>query len=253
MTLRIADVEVLFLVMVRLLSALMIAPIIGHRSVPAAAKIALAAFLAWLLVASGAVKAESPDGGLSAFLLALLAEIALGLLLGFMSSLAFWALAMAGDLVALQLGWGFGGGIHPSVESSSVALGQFYTVTTSLVYLGIGGHRLLLTALANTFAAAPPYAFVVGGLQVERVVQASAALFSGALQLALPAVGTLLLTDAVLALLSRVLPQLNAFVFGLPLKIAAGLLALWISLPVMLVFMARWLSRGIVDVQLLVR
>ena len=249
---RLPNVELLVLVTVRLLSAFMVAPIIGHRSVPAVAKIALAAFLAWLLVVPGGMTAE-PAPGLFAFLMAIGAEIVLGLLLGFISSLAFWTLAMAGELVALQMGWGFGGGIHPSVESSSVALGQFYTVTTSLVYLGIGGHQMLLVALANTFAAAPPYAFVVGGAQIERIVQTTGALFSGALQLALPAVGTLILADAVMALLSRVLPQLNAFVFGLPVKVAAGLLAVWISLPVMVVFIARWLSRGILDVQFLVR
>jgi flagellar biosynthetic protein FliR len=242
----------LVLVMARLLAAIMVAPIFGHRSVPAVSKIILAAFVAWLLVVPGGMPA-SPASDFAGFLLALGAEILLGLLLGFTSSLVFWALAMAGDLVASQIGWGFAGGFHQSVESSSVALGQFYTVLGSLIYLGIGGHRLLLVALANTFAAAPPRAFVVGGLQVERLIETTGALFTGAFQVALPAIGTLLLTDAVLALLSRVLPQLNAFIFGLPLKIAAGLLAIWISLPLALLFVARWLSKGILNVQFLVK
>jgi flagellar biosynthesis protein FliR len=51
------------------------------------------------------------------------------------------------------------------------------------------------------------------------------------------------LTDTVLALLSRALPQFNAWVFGMPLKVGAGLLALWISLPLILLLIQQWLGK----------
>jgi flagellar biosynthetic protein FliR len=252
MVLDIPDAEMWFLVMVRMLAALAPAPIFGHRSVPTVAKVGLAAGLAWLLVMPGGTKVARPEGW-EPFLLALVAEMGLGLLLGFAVSLAFWAVTMAGDLVALQMGFGFAGTLHSSLEQSSSALSQFYTLAATLVFLTIGGHRMFLSALANTLAIAPPYSFIVGDLHLHRVIELASTIFAAAFQIALPVLGTLLLVDATLALLSRVLPQLNAFIFGLPLKIAAGLLALWISLPALLSLTSRWVSAAPLNIQAIVK
>jgi len=249
----IPDFELLFLVTVRILAALALMPVFGHRSVPAPAKIVLAVSLAWLLVVSGGMPAQPHGVGLAAFLLAIGAEIGLGILLGFAVSLAFWAVTMAGDLVALQMGLGFGGTVHASLEQSSGSVSQFYTIAGTLIFLSIGGHRMLLVALGRTFDAAPPYAFTVGAAQIDRVIQLGTSLFSGAFQIALPIMGTLMLVDAMLAFLSRILPQLNAFIFGMPLKVATGVLVLWISLPALVIFVGRWLSRAVLDMQSVVR
>lgn len=252
MTLSIAGLDLLLPTAARILAALSVMPIFGNRSVPMVLRVGLAAILAWLLVTSGSIQAGAP-GGMGGLLLGMATESLIGLLLGFAASLSFWALAMAGEMVGLQMGWGFGGTIHSSLEQSPIPTSQFYTVVGTLLFLSIGGHRLLLMALANTFAAAPPYSFVIGGLQVERMVTLTASIFTGALQLALPIVGTLILTDAGLAFLARVLPQLNAWVLGLPLKVGVGLLAFWIGLPAMMLFMTRWLGLTVPNLQLMVK
>jgi flagellar biosynthetic protein FliR len=51
-------------------------------------------------------------------------------------------------------------------------------------------------------------------------------------QMALPVVGTLLLTDITLGLLARVAPQIQVFFLGLPLKIGIGLFAMMLTMAI---------------------
>ena len=50
--------------------------------------------------------------------------------------------------------------------------------------------------------------------------------------LSLPAVAALLLTDIALGILARVVPQINVFIVGFPLKIGVALLILALGMPV---------------------
>jgi flagellar biosynthetic protein FliR len=59
------------------------------------------------------------------------------------------------------------------------------------------------------------------------------------LQVSLPVVGALLLTDLTLGLLARVAPQIQVFFLGMPLKIGIGLGALALSLGTVMPVLAR--------------
>jgi flagellar biosynthesis protein FliR len=252
MDIQIGNVELLLPVLARVLSALMVMPVFSHRSVPAMVKIVLGISLSWLLVAPGGIENHIP-ASMSLYLLGLLGEVLIGLLLGFISSLFFWALNMAGELAGRQIGWGFGETLHSSFESSPVATGQLFSILGILIFLSIGGHHLMLKALANTFEIAPPFALAVGRAEVGQALKLVSAMFSGALQMALPVVGTLMLSEAVLAFLARVFPALNAWVFGMPLKVAVGLIALWLGLPAIFILIRQWLMRAPYDMLSLVK
>ena len=252
MDIQIGNVELLLPVVARVLSALMVMPIFGHRNVPAMVKIVLALTFSFLLVSPGGIENHIP-ASMSRYLLGLIGEILVGLLLGFISSLFFWALSMAGELAGRQIGWGFGGTVHSSFESSPVATGQLFSILGMLIFLSIGGHHLILQALARTFDAAPPFALTVGRTEVGQALELVSSMFSGALQMALPIVGTLMLSEAVLAFLARVFPALNAWVFGMPLKVGVGLIALWLGLPALFVLIKQWLMRAPYDMLALVK
>jgi flagellar biosynthetic protein FliR len=258
-SIQIPDVELIFLAMVRILSALMLAPVFGHRSVPAIAKIALAACMAWLIVTPQNLTIDhsrvglAAGGGLGPFVLEVIIEAVLGLLLGLAASVVFWAVGIAGDLVSLQMGQGFSGTVHASLEQASGPISQLYNIMATLIFLAIGGHRLWLLALSNSFATAPPYAFVMQGAQVSWMTELVGTMFTSALQMALPVMGTLVLADVVLGFLSRVLPALNAFVFGMPLKILVGLVAILTTLPLLLSFFQSWVLKAPANMQMLVK
>jgi flagellar biosynthetic protein FliR len=56
-------------------------------------------------------------------------------------------------------------------------------------------------------------------------------IFAYALQLALPVIGALLITNLALAILTRSAPQLNIFQIGFPITLAVGFAALLLTIP----------------------
>lgn len=236
-------VDLLLPATARILSALAVMPIFHMRNIPAVTKIALSVVMAWLIVSPGGIPAEMP-ATFSDYLMGITAEVVFGLMLGFVTRLVFWAINMAGDMIGMQMGWGFAGTLHATFDMSPIVSGQLYTILVSLLYLSIGGHQMALMALSQTFYAMPPYGAVVGGLQASRLVEMTTSIFAGAVQIALPIVGTLMLIEATLAFIARVMPRMNAWIFGMPLKVGIGLISLMIALPAVLSLAARWLAQA---------
>jgi flagellar biosynthetic protein FliR len=58
--------------------------------------------------------------------------------------------------------------------------------------------------------------------------------FATAIRIALPIIGTLLLTDLGLGLVARAVPQVQVFFLGMPLKMGLGLLVLALTMIVTL-------------------
>ena len=63
-----------------------------------------------------------------------------------------------------------------------------------------------------------------------------------AMKIGAPVVGVLLLTTVGLGILARTVPQMNVFIVGFPLKIAAGIVGLLISIPYLLEVARREVS-----------
>lgn len=63
--------------------------------------------------------------------------------------------------------------------------------------------------------------------------------FSAGVQLSLPIIGALLVTNIALGILTRAAPQLNLFGIGFPISLGAGLLMITLILPYMVVPMER--------------
>jgi len=76
-------------------------------------------------------------------------------------------------------------------------------------------------------------------------------LFTIALSIAMPIMGTLLLLDVALAIIARAVPQVQVFFVGAPLKMALGLVTLILALPWMAGYMVDRLGRVIDDMVIL--
>ena len=71
-------------------------------------------------------------------------------------------------------------------------------------------------------------------------------IFVSAIEVAAPALLALLITDVAFGVVSRVVPQLNVFAVGFPMKVGVALLVVGISLP----FLGGWMSGQLATVGL---
>jgi flagellar biosynthetic protein FliR len=239
------------LIFVRTLTALATGPVFGHRAVVAPIKIGLAMALTYATLMANPPAATLPDG--LTFLIAVGTEVLIGALIGFVSMLAFQVWEMAGSIVGMEMGLSFPALINPVLPSQGGLIEQFYVLLATLIFFAIRGHHALLMALGRTLEIVPPGSFVMDTLAAEQLIRLSAAIFVSALQIALPVLATLLLTDLALALINRALPRAPVFVLGMPFKVAVGLIALLVTWPLIMPVMQRVFLQVAHEVLLVVR
>ena len=136
------------------------------------------------------------------------------------------------------MGHPLGGVVDPLSGTQSSLLQQLYTMIGVLVFIAIGGDGWVIAGLARTYDAVPLLETPEIGSLVAGAQVAFSGIFLGAIQVCAPVLLALILTDAALGIVSKVVPQINVFAVGFPAKVAVGLLLVGVSLP----FAAGWLS-----------
>lgn len=222
----------------RLLAFLQIVPFFGGSAVPARVKVATAT--AFVIIVYPSLAASLPaEGaplpfGAGGFMLLLVKEAAIGFTLGFLASLIFEAIQMAGRIIDFQRGAMMGELYAPQLQLQVSVLGQFKLQLAIVIFLMIGAHRAFIGALLDSFALLPPTRFphlAPGWSQLTAfVVTFTGQVFAIGVQLAAPAMIALLLTELLFGIINRVAPQINVFFLSLPVKMAVGIAVVALAL-----------------------
>ncbi|MDA8224619.1 MAG: flagellar biosynthetic protein FliR [Betaproteobacteria bacterium] len=216
----------------RILGLISSAPVFGQANVPLLSKLGLGIVLTLLLAPvlppMPAIDPSSPAG-----LLILAQQVMIGLSLGFIMNLVFMAIDIAGSLAGLTMGLGFASFFDPQTEGQTNAVNQLLALLATLVFLQLNGHLVLISVLADSFRHLPVGQWPDRSV-VWQILEWSKLLFSAGIQLALPVVTALLITNVALGILTRAAPQLNLFGIGFPVTISIGFITLLLSLQLML-------------------
>jgi len=222
---------VFFLGFVRIATIIATVPVFGYNSIPAIVKAGLAFFITWALfptVESGDIQIPVE---LLPFILMIFKEIMTGLIIGISTQFLFIGVQMAGELIGMDMGFGIVNIIDPTTGEQVSIIAQFKYLFAILLFLAINGHHFLLNALYSSFSAIP-----LGKLNLNRFVTAelirlSREIFIIAIKIGAPALVALFLSNFVMGIIARMVPQMNIFIVGFPLKISVGLVMLGVSVP----------------------
>jgi flagellar biosynthetic protein FliR len=223
--------QILFL-SIRCGAALMAAPMVGGNAVPAPLRILLSLVLGYF-IATWLPLPPVPDMMSLAAVLAVLQEVAVGLMLGFVLQLAFAIPLIAAEQISGTMGLAIATSIDPASGAQSGALGTFFGLVLSLLFYAIGAHLLWFELLIESYRLLPAGQFAFGAWRAQSVVMFMGYGLATAAAIALPVVLVLLLVQVVTGLIARSAPSLNLFALGLPAGVLAGIAALIIALPVM--------------------
>jgi flagellar biosynthetic protein FliR len=172
----------------------------------------------------------------------LVVELLVGMVIGLTASVIVQGLAMAGEVLSLQMGLSLGRAVAPMSDLVVPGIGQIKSFLALMIYVSIGGHLLLLQGLAESLRVLPPGLKI----EVESGVQLGSHLmgtvYTSAIRAAAPAMVALLLTDLAVAITSRAVPQLHAIMVLFPITIGVGLIVIGASLPMVASTVAGWMS-----------
>lgn len=238
MIVSVAQAQVFFLALTRLLALLIHVPVLGGRMVPNMVKVALGLLLTMVMLPWQPLPPSAPAMEAFEMAVAIGREALLGTLAGFGAALTFGAIQMAGDLMGIGSGFGAGQLLNPSFEDSGSAMNQFFTLLATLLFLALDGHHAFLLAVQRTFEVAPLNQ-ALPPLSSEHLLRLTGSLIAAGVQMALPVLAAVLLADLTLGLLARVAPQVHVFFLGAPLKVGVGLVALSLTLVALLPLLER--------------
>jgi len=227
----ILQLPVLAMVAARIAGTVMFMPMIGGLSIPARLR-ALFVFALAVLITPLVPVPDALPTNVFAIALAIGAELMLGAMMGLALRAVFTGLEIGGLLIAQQAGLAFGQIADPNTGVQSSLLSNFYVQIGSMIFLILGGHRVLIAGALDTFNTIPLLgdhgSFLDG---VEMLMEAITVGARVAIQVAAPVVLTLFLINIALAFVGRTIPQLNIITVGFPIKGLAAMVLIAASLP----------------------
>ena len=210
------------LVLARVSGAFIFVPLPGLSAGPEIARAMLAiTFTLALAPRWPVVNLESPYIG--ALVVAVLAELALGLTIGVAVSVLSESFLMAGQIIGLQAGYAYASTVDPSTQADSGVLVVFSQLAAGLLFFTLGLDREIIRAFARSLDAFPAGSFALAPAGAEQILRLASGMFSVGLRLAMPAIALLLLVDLALALLGRLNAQLQLLVLAFPVKMMAAI------------------------------
>lgn len=243
---------VILLLSIRSGAALMAVPMIGGTAVPVQMRILLSLVLGYFVASWVPLPAVPPMLSIAA-VLAVVQEIAVGLMLGFVLQIAFSIPLIAAEQIAGTMGLAIATSVDPSSGAQSGALGTFLGLVMSLLFYATGAHLLWFQLLTESYRLLPAGQFAFGAWRAESVVLFMGYGLATAAAIALPVVLVLLLVQIVTGLISRAAPALNLNTLGLPAGVIAGIAAIIIAMPVMSAQMRGAIEAAIEQSQALIQ
>jgi flagellar biosynthesis protein FliR len=206
------------------------APIFGTLALPRQVRALLAVAMSLLVTPVFLSTSMPPVENLAAYGKMMANEVLVGLLLGLGINILFAGVQVAGQIVSQLSGMSLADVFNPGFQEDASVFSQLFYFLTLAVFVAVGGHRMVTQSLLDTFTALPPGHAALGSNFVDVITSIITQAFVLGIQAAAPLMTALLLSNIVLGLISRTLPQINVIAVGFGLNSLLTMALLFLSI-----------------------
>jgi flagellar biosynthetic protein FliR len=230
--------------MIRISAFLLSAPFFSIRAVSVRIRVLLAILLTWMIYPLSDWPALDPLSALG--IREIFLQVFVGVLMGLLLQVVNAALVIGGQAISASMGLSMANMVDPNIGNVPV-LAQFLIICSTLIFLGLGGHVLVISLLLESFQILPIGEMVEIQALTSLTIQWSGMMFLGAILIGLPLMVSLLFINIGLGVITRAAPALNIFAVGFPAMILAGMVLLSLSMT-SIGFRIQWLWQQSFDV-----
>lgn len=224
----------------------LVEPFFSSRALSRRLRIALALPLTFLIAPLLPAMPEAPVISVEGVLV-IVYQLLIGMAMGMVIRVMFMSVEMAGVFMSMQMGLSFAMSFDPQLGAQVPAVSRFLSALVFLLFLAFDGHLLLISVLIDSFRVLPISLDPLSAVSYRELVMWGGRMFAIGFLLASPVVGTLLVVNIAIGVMTRAAPQFNIFTFGFPLTISIGLIALYFSMPAFLPLMKELYETGARD------
>jgi flagellar biosynthesis protein FliR len=213
-------------------------PVFSQPGIPGIVRItgAFAISVALIPVASPHLPAWSSAHlpGMAESFFFVLRELVIGAGMGLVSKWIFSSILAAAHWAGTQMGFSVGGLVDPEFQTDDSAWARFHQWVGIMLFLAVGGHFLLIEALAESYRHDLSNVLVrLGDPQagLHFWAEIGGRFFTWMLKLAGPIAVVSLVLQAALGVLSKFVPQINIWAVSFPITIGVGVLVFTMLSP----------------------
>jgi flagellar biosynthetic protein FliR len=210
----------------RIGSMVMLMPGFGETNIPVRTKLAIALGLTLIILPLHRAAYHVETTTLTPLMVLLVHEIIIGIILGAAARVTLSALAVAGSVIAQQMGLGFVTSVDPTQGEQGALIGNFLTILGLTLLFATDMHHLVIAALADSYRIFAPGELMSTGDVAALATEAFTSAFKIGVQLSSPFIVFGLVFNVGLGLLARMMPQMQVYFVAVPLSILAGFLIL---------------------------
>ncbi|QGU95097.1 fused FliR family export protein/FlhB family type III secretion system protein [Clostridium bovifaecis] len=219
------------LVFIRISSFTVVVPIFFPKGTPQIVKVMFSGIIAFILLPMIDYTYLNQINNNFQLIVYCLSEVATGLTFGFITSLCFYCIRLAGSIMDMQVGFAMISMFDPTSEGNVTLIERILYWFSLITFLVIDGHHMLIKTLVESFSIIHLGKFILSQKSAMLVIEVFTKYFELGLRIAIPIVLIIILTDLTMGLMAKTVPQLNIMILGLPVKILLGLSVLSLSLP----------------------
>lgn len=226
------ELQKAILILIRITSFIVISPAFSLRGLPNTMKVGFS--VALTVFAYSSVVEFVPVANMFLFFTYAIKETLVGLAMGYVTNLVFIACEMAGQLIDFQVGFTMATVYDPITGNNVSNYGKaYYWIAIAALFL-LDMHHYMIMGMIQSFKLVPLGNYLIDGIDIEVVVNIFGAMFETALNFAAPMIIVLLVSDAVLGIISRTVPQINVFMLGMPVKALVSFVVFFVSISFVL-------------------
>ncbi len=221
-----------WMIFLRIGGLMILFPVFSAPVVSPKLRVALSALVAFFL-APGIPEVPLGNWRIPDLVMVSMKEILVGLILGFLCRLLFFALEIAGSVITMEMGLSLPPSFNPLTSSQTTIPGVILNYLATVIWLCLDLHHWLLAGLHRTYALVPVGTAHLSEPLMHGVLGWMGWLFLVALQVAAPVLALSFILSLVFAVLGRAVPQMNVFSDSFAIRILAGMMVLAASTQAM--------------------
>ena len=212
------------LVFARVGAMVMLLPGFGESNIPVRVKLGIALLLTLVILPLHRAAYQVDLTSMGSLAVLMVHEIIIGVVLGATARVTLSALAVAGSVIAQQLGLGFVTAVDPTQGQQGLLIGNFLTILGMALLFATDSHHLVIAALNESYRIFSPGEIMPTGDVAALATRAFAAAFKIGMQLSAPFLVFGLVFNIGLGVLARLMPAMQVYFVGVPLSIMVGFL-----------------------------
>ncbi len=217
------------LIFMRMSGFLLFNPLLGRSNLPAMVKTGMALVLSILVFGTAGTGVPQPDT-LVELAFRLLLELGIGLVLGFVMRVVFSVVQIGGEVIDTQMGMTMAQIYDASSQANLSVTASLLNILLILDFFAENGHYTLMRLLTTSGELVPYGAAALGDGVYAYVIELFLGCMLLAVKLAMPILAAELLGEVGMGVLMKAIPQINAFVINIELKVIIGLLLFFLLL-----------------------